>query len=167
MQKVEIRHSTLADIEAINAVHAGPKAFAGTLDLPYGNPMKWQKMLSELPPNSTSLVALRDGKVLGHLMMGIDPHIRRRHIAWFGIWVRDDAQGLGMGSQLLAAAIDLADNWQNIHRLEITVYVDNEAAIALYRKFGFEVEGEGKDYAFRDGRYVNAYFMARIRNQQV
>jgi putative acetyltransferase len=167
MQKVEIRHSTLADIEAINAVHAGPKAFAGTLDLPYGNPMKWQKMLSELPPNSTSLVALRDGKVLGHLMMGIDPYIRRRHIAWFGIWVRDDAQGQGVGSQLLAAAIDLADNWQNIHRLEITVYVDNEAAIALYRKFGFEVEGEGKDYAFRDGRYVNAYFMARIRNQQV
>ncbi|WP_297571990.1 GNAT family N-acetyltransferase [uncultured Deefgea sp.] len=165
MQQVEIRHSTMADIEAINAVHAGPKAYAGTLDLPYGNPTKWQKMLSDLPLSTVSLVALREGQLLGHLMLGIDPHLRRRHIAWFGIWVRDDAQGQGVGSQLLAAAIDLADNWQNIHRLEITVYVDNEAAIALYRKFGFEVEGEGKDYAFRDGRYVNAYYMARIRRQ--
>lgn len=165
MQQVEIRHSTMADIEAINAVHAGPKAYAGTLDLPYGNPTKWQKMLSDLPPNSVSLVALREGQLLGHLMLGIDPHPRRRHIAWFGIWVRDDVQGQGIGQQLLTAAIDLADNWQNIHRLEITVYVDNVAAIALYRKFGFEVEGEGKDYAFRDGRYVNAYYMARIRRQ--
>lgn len=167
MPQVEIRHSTLADIEGINAVHAGEKAYAGTLDLPYGNPMKWQKMLTDLPLSSTSLVALREGELLGHLMMGPEVSARRRHVAGFGIWIRDDAQGQGVGSQLLAAAIDLADNWQNILRLEITVYVDNEVAIALYRKFGFEVEGEGKDYAFRNGRYVNAYYMARIRNQHL
>ncbi|WP_348943895.1 GNAT family N-acetyltransferase [Chitinibacter sp. FCG-7] len=163
MEEIEVRHSVMVDMEAIIAVHAGPKAYAGTLDLPYGNPMKWQKMLSDLPANSTSLVAIRNGQILGHLMMGVDMNIRRRHIAWFGIWVRDDAQGQGVGSRMLAAAIDLADNWQNIHRLEITVYTDNDAAMALYRKFGFEIEGEAKDYAFRDGRYVNAYYMARIR----
>ena len=44
------------------------------------------------------------------------------------------------------------------------VYTDNEPAIALYRKHGFEVEGELRDYAVRDGRHVNAYAMARLRD---
>jgi len=63
---------------------------------------------------------------------------------------------------LLAAAIDLADNWLNYTRIELTVYTDNDVALALYRKFGFEVEGTLKSYAFRGGRYIDAYTMARI-----
>ena len=59
--------------------------------------------------------------------------------------------------------LDLADNWLNIRRIELTVYSDNEAAVALYKKMGFVIEGEGKDFAFRNGRYVDAYYMARIR----
>ena len=55
-----------------------------------------------------------------------------------------------------------ADNWLNLKRIEITVYVDNKRAIGLYKKFGFEVEGESKDYAFRNGKYVNAFHMARV-----
>ena len=39
----------------------------------------------------------------------------------------------------------------------------NARAIALYKKFGFEVEGKLKRYAFRDGAYVDAYAMARLR----
>jgi len=36
-------------------------------------------------------------------------------------------------------------------------------AIALYEKFGFEVEGTHRRYAFRNGEYVDAYSMARLR----
>ncbi len=56
----------------------------------------------------------------------------------------------------------MADNWLNYTRLELTVYTDNAAALALYRKFGFEIEGTLKAYAFRDGRYIDAYTMARL-----
>jgi len=42
------------------------------------------------------------------------------------------------------------------------VYVDNVPAISLYKKFGFETEGTLKKYAFRAGKYVDAYTMARI-----
>lgn len=87
---------------------------------------------------------------------------RRRHVASFGMGIKDNVQGKGVGSALLATAIDLADNWLNLKRIEITVYVDNERAINLYKKFGFELEGESKAYAFRNGEYVNVYHMARI-----
>ena len=66
-----------------------------------------------------------------------------------------------------AAAVDLADNWLNYTRLELTVYTDNAAALALYRKFGFEIEGTLKAYAFRDGRFIDAYTMARLRERSV
>jgi L-phenylalanine/L-methionine N-acetyltransferase len=43
------------------------------------------------------------------------------------------------------------------------VYTDNEPAIKLYQKFGFKIEGTLERYAFREGNYVNAYSMARIK----
>ena len=73
-------------------------------------------------------------------------------------------QGQGLGSRLLATVLDLADNWMNVSRVELTVYADNQAAIALYRKFGFETEGLLRQYAMRDGRHVDALAMARLRH---
>jgi ribosomal protein S18 acetylase RimI-like enzyme len=40
----------------------------------------------------------------------------------------------------------------------------NEIGIALYEKFGFEIEGTHRRYAFRDGEYADAYSMARVRD---
>jgi hypothetical protein len=56
----------------------------------------------------------------------------------------------------------MADRWLGLRRLELTCYVDNTPALALYRRFGFEVEGTHRAYALRDGRYVDAYSMARL-----
>ncbi len=63
----------------------------------------------------------------------------------------------------MQALVDTADNWLDIKRLELTVYTDNAAALALYKKFGFETEGQLKAFGFRDGTYVDAYTMARVR----
>ena len=69
----------------------------------------------------------------------------------------------GVGTALLAAAIDLADRWLQLRRLELQVYADNAAGIALYTRQGFVEEGRHRDYAFRDGSFVDALSMARIR----
>ena len=63
----------------------------------------------------------------------------------------------------MRAAIDLADKWLNLTRLELTVFTDNEPAIALYRKFGFETEGTLRKYAFCDGEFADVYAMARVK----
>ena len=46
--------------------------------------------------------------------------------------------------------LDLADNWLNLTRIEPSVYTDNAAAVVLYEKFGFEIEGTHRRYAFRN-----------------
>ena len=80
-----------------------------------------------------------------------------------GIAVHDDWQGKGVGSALMRAGLDLADNWLNLTRLVLEVYTDNEPAIRLYERFGFEREGTLRQDAFREGRYVDSYMMARLR----
>ena len=48
-------------------------------------------------------------------------------------------------------------------RVELEVYADNERAIHLYEKLGFEQEGLLRMTTVRNGRYVDEYKMARIR----
>jgi putative acetyltransferase len=112
-----------------------------------------------------SLVAEIEGEVVGSLVMTFGTR-RRAHVGSFGMGVHEAWQGHGVGSALVAGAIDLADNWYNLRRLEIEVFADNEPAIRLYRRYGFEVEGTLRDYAFRLGDYADAYAMARLRADQ-
>jgi putative acetyltransferase len=59
--------------------------------------------------------------------------------------------------------LDLADQWLGLRRVELNVFTDNQAAIALYRKYGFEVEATHRGAALRDGVLIDCYFMARLR----
>jgi len=81
--------------------------------------------------------------------------------------VHDDFCRRGIGSALLGALVEAADGWLNIKRLQLTVYTDNETAIRLYRRFGFEEEGVSRAFAFRDGAYVDALAMARLAPELV
>ena len=101
-----------------------------------------------------ALVAAVAGEVVGNLGLTRFTRPRRAHVGEIGMGVRDDWQGKGVGSALLVAALDLADNWLGLRRIELHVHADNDRAIALYRKFGFEVEGTHRAYAIRDGVYV-------------
>lgn len=78
------------------------------------------------------------------------------------MFVHDDYQNRGIGSQLIEAVIDLGENWLNLMRLELTVYTDNPSAIHLYEKYGFVIEGTLRKYALRAGTYVDAYAMAKV-----
>src|SRR5215216_6062734 len=48
-----------------------------------------------------------------------------------GMAVHDDWQGKGIGTALMEAALDLADNWLNLTRIELRVYTDNAAGVAF------------------------------------
>ncbi|EAQ63973.1 acetyltransferase [Marinomonas sp. MED121] len=159
---VKIRRAEPSDARAIKEIYECENAYKETLQLPHPSLALWEKRTSNLPDNVYVYVALLDGVIVGALGFEVCTNPRRRHVGSFGMGVKDNVQGKGVGSALLAAIIDLSDKWLNLRRLELTVFVDNERGINLYQKFGFEIEGESKDYAFRFGEYVNVYHMARI-----
>ncbi len=164
MGKVTVRHAEVGDAEAFHRIMTAPRVVAGTLQLPLQSVERTRKYLAEPPEGSYVLVALADGEVIGNLDLRTHPDSpRRRHVGDIGMAVRDDWQGRGIGSALMEAALDLADSWLDLRRIELTAYADNAAGRALYERFGFELEGTHRRYAFRQGRYVDAYSMARIK----
>ena len=71
----------------------------------------------------------------------------------------------GIGTALLEAVLDLADNWLMLRRVELEVYADNGGAIRLYERLGFETEGCKREAAVKAGAYVDTLVMARLRNR--
>ncbi|OYU98728.1 MAG: hypothetical protein CFE45_15385 [Burkholderiales bacterium PBB5] len=90
------------------------------------------------------------------------PALRRRHAMSLGISVAAQAQGQRVGTALMAALCDYADQWAQVLRIELSVFADNARAIGLYQRFGFEREGLHRGYALRDGHYADVLSMARL-----
>lgn len=160
-----IRRATVDDAEAVARIYTDPSAYAGTLQLPYPSATTWRERLVPVD-GIVHLVACSGTELVGNLGLHLNLKTpRRAHAGSFGMGVPSAWQRKGVGSALLAAALDLADNWLGLARLELTVYVDNEAALGLYKKFGFQIEGTLRGYSLRDGALVDAYTMARMHDR--
>ena len=161
---VIIRRLEPSDYEAIQKIFTGPKVTWGTLHQPYPSIESWRKRLTEIPESQFWLAAMVGDEMAGQLEIQTTPnHPRRKHVGQLGMAVRDDFQGKGVGTALMRAAVDMADHWLDLLRLELGVFVDNEPAVRLYQKFGFIIEGTLTRYAFRAGTYADVYAMARFR----
>lgn len=149
------------DVPAITAIFNQRGVAAGTLQVPY---MSVAERREWHAPSETQrvLVAEFDGKVVGDAGLTLY-RLRRKHAGSIGMAVDESYQSRGVGSALMTALLDLADNWYNLRRVELTVYCDNPHAIYLYQKFGFTIEGTHTAFAFREGEYVDAHTMARVR----
>lgn len=164
---IVVRRAEVDDFRAITQIYNQPLAYSGTLQLPYTSEATWKARLENATDDMCNLVACVDGELVGSLVIFIVTQpLRRRHVGGIGMGVQDHWHGKGIGSKLLTEAIKLADDWYNLVRLELTVFVDNTAAVALYKKHGFRIEGTLEKYAYRAGDYADAYTMARIKVAQ-
>ena len=157
-----IRGITPDDAEGLAEVLNMPGVRHGTLRQPFQSTERTRQYIEGLSASDIVVAAEWRGRILGNAGLHAKSG-RQKHVATLGIAISDDFQGKGIGSRLLAALIDAAENWHDIHRIDLMVFTDNAPAIGLYRKFGFEIEGTLRNYAFRDGSYADSHIMARIR----
>jgi putative acetyltransferase len=162
IDKILVRALEPDDLPAVTEVMNQSRAVWGTLQVPYVSVETRQKRHLATSADHTLLVAVIDRKVIG--IAGLHPMEARRraHAAAIGMAVHDAFVGRGAGRALLSALITQADRWLNFRRLELTVWSDNQRAIALYERAGFEREGLLRAYAWRDRAYVDAIAMARL-----
>ena len=160
---IHIRHAEPGDYEALYQLYSQPQVIHGTMGIPYPSLESWEKRLTDTANDLCNLVALLDNAVVGHAVLcSKSTSPRRRHAATLGIAVHDQYHGKGVGKALMHALLDLADNWLNLARIELNVFSDNQHAIALYQKYGFEIEGTHRAFAFRAGQYADGLSMARL-----
>lgn len=163
-----IRPVRQEDAEGLNEMRRMPEVFYNMLAIPSERMQKTEEFIAGLGANSHQFVAVvPEGgkeKVIGMVGLSVSASPRMRHSAGLGIMVHRDYQQQGVGAALMKAALDLADNWLMLVRVELGVYPDNERAIRLYQEMGFEVEGTKRKSAIRNGTYVDELMMGRIRN---
>lgn len=163
--EVVVRRAEPGDAAALQATMAQPRAQGWTMQLPFPSVAEWQDRLDDPPEGFRLLVACvgaADGPIVGNLGLGQESRPRRRHVASIGMAVHDDWAGRGVGTALMEQAMALCDDWLQATRVELSVFTDNEAALALYDRFGFVVEGTQRGAVFRAGRYVDIHVMARL-----
>ncbi|RML89210.1 Acetyltransferase, GNAT family, partial [Pseudomonas syringae pv. maculicola] len=76
----------------------------------------WRQRLANSTERQVKLVALNGGEVIGSIGLEQYSRSRQSHVGAFGMGVASAWHGKGIGSKLLAAALDVADNWMNLHR---------------------------------------------------
>ena len=102
-----------------------------------------------------------ENKIVGICSIEGINKIRIKHRVDLAITVLKNYWGNGIGVALINYTIDYC-KMNSIKKIELTVRVDNERALKLYKKFGFEIEGEVKNFIYLNGNYYNCYFMGLL-----
>jgi L-phenylalanine/L-methionine N-acetyltransferase len=163
-----IRPADAADAEQLarlaDAVSAEPEGWLISIAGEWrsaGDERRYLKALRRYPHAAVFVAERDDGRLVGRLSVGRDPHPASAHVADVGLMVAIDARRQGVGKALLEAAVEWGRR-AGIRKLELHVFPWNEAAIALYEAFGFQREGFRKGHYRRGGDYVDAILMAYL-----
>ncbi len=164
---VTVRPATEADLDTIvdlfEAV-VNEDRWLGT-EPPLDRRQHLERLAGELADadGPTLLVATaRDGAVVGHLHLSKRPY----GVADFGMFVAAPWRGRGVGSALVAAAVDAARE-SGAHKIALQAWPNNRAALSLYARFGFVEEGRlRRHYRRRDGSLWDAVVMGLVLDER-
>lgn len=160
--EILIRPVLVEDAEALWKIGRQKGVIETTMALPSTRLEQRRKTLAELGPNEHYLVAEVAGQVVGIVGLEVGSG-RLRHSGYLFIYVDRHQQGQGIGTRLLQAALDLADQWLLLRRVELTVLTENDGAKRLYERAGFVVEGCKKMSVISQGEMKDEWLMARYR----
>ena len=105
------------------------------------------------------LLAFDDDRLVGYVTVQREQHPVTRHVGSLAIAVAAPERGRGIGTRLMEEAIA----WSRavgIEKLVLSVYPHNEAAAALYARFGFVEEGRLARHSRKSYGYVDEILMA-------
>ncbi|MBY7144889.1 GNAT family N-acetyltransferase [Virgibacillus sp. NKC19-3] len=114
-------------------------------------------------PGSVLFVAEVDMKIVGLINFQNGWRKSLEHRGSFGMSVEKDSRESGIGKALIKALLEWAQDSTLIEKVGLSVFADNNRAIQLYKKFGFEEEGRRKrEIKNADGQYIDDILMYRF-----
>lgn len=162
---IEIRKAIGSDAENILEYCKAVGAESDNLTFGAGGvsitPEKERDYLESIFHSSTQLylVAVYNGEVVGTAVFSSFTKARLSHRAEISISVRKERWGNHIGTRFMEKMIDFAKNTSETEIISLEVRSDNERAIALYKKFGFEKVGTFNGYMKINGTDVSCDIM--------
>ena len=113
--------------------------------------------------NQITLLAFLNDKIAGIVNITADQRKRVRHIGDLFIVIGKKYWNNGLGSLLLEEVVEWAQASGILRRLQLTVQTRNLAAVHLYQKHGFAIEGRQERGAYiEEGEFIDVYLMGRL-----
>ena len=113
--------------------------------------------------NEITLLAFLNDELVGVINITADQRPRVRHIGDIFLAIKKSFWGHGLGSVLLDEAIEWAKSSRVIRRLQLTVQKRNLAAVHLYQKMGFIIEGlQERGACIEGGVFLDVYQMGKL-----
>ena len=113
--------------------------------------------------NQITLLAFLNDKIAGIVNITADQRKRVRHIGDLFIVIGKKYWNNGLGSLLLEEVVEWAQASGILRRLQLTVQIRNLAAVHLYQKHGFAIEGRQERGAYiEEGEFIDVYLMGRL-----
>lgn len=116
---------------------------------------------SAVDGNNLFFLALDKDEIIGYISAQIGSARREQHSAYIVVGIREKYRHQGIGTKFFEKLDEWADE-KKLVRLELTVLCPNKAALNLYKKSGFEIEGTKRKSMYVDGEYVDEYYMSKI-----
>ena len=156
---------TPTDAEAFQAIRLRglkecPAAFASSYEEEIDNPLS--KIESRLKTNEQSVIFGTFDGVRLVAVVGLAREALRKYshkaFVW-GMYVAPEARQAGTGASILRFTLAHAADNMKVRQVNLGVHTKNIAALALYKKLGFEQYGIERDFLFVDGAYHDEYQM--------
>ena len=113
--------------------------------------------------NQITLLAFLNDKIAGIVNITADQRKMVRHIGDLFIVIGKKYWNNGLGSLLLEEVVEWAQASGILRRLQLTVQTRNLAAVHLYQKHGFAIEGRQERGAYiEEGEFIDVYLMGRL-----
>ena len=153
---------------ALQALFADEAVLRDALEVPYASEEVFRERLTSPPAGTHTLVAelmLPSGRerVVGLAWLRVMIAPRRRHTATLQVVVHADYRAGEIEEAILRAALDLADNWLALRRVEIVVFATDQARAEMLARHGFVREAVMRRYAVRAGQCADGWLLARLR----
>ncbi|MGG0845270.1 N-acetyltransferase family protein [Peribacillus simplex] len=111
----------------------------------------------------TIIVAEINGEVIGWIGFESENRKRMSHKGSFGLMIRKNYRGMGIGKELVQALLDWAEANPLIEKVSLGVFSTNHRAIALYKSIGFVEEGRKiKEFKMSESEYVDDIIMYKL-----
>lgn len=86
----------------------------------------------------------------------------KNRVAELAIMIGTPYRGRGYGTEAMSLLCDFCFREMNLHKLKVSVFSFNEAAVRCYERCGFTREGLLRNEVFRDGAYRDVVVLARF-----
>ena len=123
----------------------------------------WDEAIREIKKRKgLIIVAQVNRKTVGmaHLVPG--KFNKNRHVGFLGISILKGFRKMSIGTAMMNYIMKWTEQQQGLEKIYLTVFSTNDAAINLYHKFGFEIEGTSKKQYKIEGKYIDEITMGKF-----